>query len=130
MKNIHMQATGSSSHVGNTQAKYANMAAANAAWSQHYIKRVLRQCQKRSRLVEDATQGTTLEIIELFAELDNTRQHGFDATSSGVADEAGDVWYGARCYAVAYAEQARLVVNDWVANFRRASMMAASVHGA
>ena len=125
MKNIHMQATGSSSHIGETQGKYENMAVANAAWSLHYTKRVLQRCQKRSRLIEEATQGTTSEIIELFAELDNAKQHGFDATSLGVADEAGDVWYGARCYDIAYSEQTRLVFDDWVANLRHASEVAA-----
>ena len=126
MKNIHMQATGSSSHVEETRGKYGSMAAANAAWSLHYERRVVQRCRRRSRLVGDATQGTPSEIVELFAELDNTKQHGFGATSNSVADEAGDVWYGARCYAVAYSEQARLVLDDWVANFRRLWAVAAS----
>ena len=59
MKNSHMQATGSSSHVQETQGKYADMAAANAAWSRHYTQRMVQRCQRRSRLVKDATQGTT-----------------------------------------------------------------------
>ena len=129
MKNIHMQANGTSSHVGHTEGKYKNMAAANAAWSSHYARRMVQRCQRRSKLIDDATQSTASEVVELFAELDNAKQHGFAATSLGVADEAGDVWYGARCYAVAYSEQARLVIDDWIANFGQTSVVTTSSDG-
>ena len=35
-----------------------------------------------------------------------------------VADEAADVWYGAHCYAVAYAEQVQRVLTSWVHNMQ------------
>ena len=72
----------------------------------------------------DTIQSTASEITELFAELGHTRQHGFEAASLGVADEAGDVWYGARCYAVAYTEQAARAMSAWRANFKHALLSA------
>ena len=119
MKNIHKQKHGTSSHVEHTQGKYEDMATANVAWSSHYARRMVQHCQRRSNLIGDAIRSTASEVVELFAELDNAKQHGMAATSLGVADEAGDVWYGARCYAVAYSEQARLAIDDWVANFKQ-----------
>ena len=96
MKNIHMQKNGTSSHVEHTRGKYEDMATANVAWSSHYARRMVKHCQRRSNLIGDATRSTASEVAELFAELDNAKQHGMAATSLGVADEAGDVWYGAR----------------------------------
>ena len=87
------------------------------------------RCQRRNRQAHDAIQATASEITELFAEFDHTRQHGFEAASLSVADEAGDVWYGARCYAVAYTEQAARAVGTWRANFKRESLAAAVGHG-
>ena len=123
-----MTSTGSSSHMDEVAGKYATMAEANAAWALHYEKRRATRCQRRNRLVQEATQATASEITELFAEFDHTRQHGFEAASLGVADEDGDVWYGARCYAVAYTEQAALAISTWRENFKRASLSAAVGH--
>ena len=75
-------------------------------------------CQRRNRLIEEAVVGTASELRELFAELDCTRTAGFDATAMAVAHEAGDVWYGAQCYARAYTEQAARAVAGWKRNVR------------
>ena len=55
---------------------------------------------------------------ELFAELAHTTKVGFDATLMAVADEAGDVWYGAQCYVIAYAEQAECALAGWKRNLQ------------
>ena len=62
--------------------------------------------------------GTASEIIELFAELDGAKTEGFDTTAMAVADEAGDVWYGAKCYAIACTEQAARAMAGWKQNVR------------
>ena len=73
--------------------------------------------------------GTETEINELFAELDATRRYGFTNTAMAVADEAGDVWYGAQCYAVAYTEQAQRVLQGWKDNMANDTPSAISAHG-
>ena len=123
-----MASTGSSSHISETNGKYASIAEANAAWVSHYEQRRAARCQRRNRRAQDAIQATASEVTELFAEFDHTRQHGFEAASLSVADEAGDVWYGARCYAVAYTERAAQAVSTWRANFKHASLSAAVGH--
>ena len=127
-KAMRVASTGSSSHVNETQGKYANMAEANAAWVSHYERQRAARCQRRNRQAHDAIQATASEVTELFAEFDHTRKHGFEAASLGVTDEVGDVWYGARCYAVAYTEQAAGAINTWRANFKRTSLSAAVGH--
>ena len=82
-----------------------SMATASTAWGVHYAQRLKHGCQRCNRLVGQTLTSTASEIDELFAELDNTPRLGFSATTARVADEAGDVWYGAQCYAAAYAEQ-------------------------
>ena len=129
MKKLRVASTGSSSHIDEVTGKYANMAEANAAWSMHYEQRRVTQCQRRNRQVQDATNTTASEITELFAEFDHTKQHGFEAASLGVADEAGDVWYGARCYAIAYTEQTALAVHTWRKNFKHAVSSATGSSG-
>ena len=129
MKQQQVLATGSSSCISDVTGKYDSMAAASAAWGVHYGKRLQNDCQRRNRLMEDAVLGTAAEITELFAELDITKQHGFEYAAMGVADEAGDVWYGARCYAVAYTEQAQRVLYGWKANMENDTPAGVSAHG-
>ena len=105
------------------------MAASSAAWGVHYGKRLQSDCQRRNRLLNEAVLGTAAEITELFTELDATKQHGFKDTAMGVADEAGDVWYGAQCYAVAYTEQAQRVLHGWKANMANNTPAGVSAHG-
>ena len=105
------------------------MATASAAWGVHYGKRLQGDCQRRNRLLSEAVLGTAAEITELFAELDATQQHGFEDTAMGVADEAGDVWYGAQCYAVAYTEQAQRVLRGWKNNMADNTPAGVSAHG-
>ena len=95
-----------------------DMDAMGAAWAAHYRQRLQHGCQRRNRLIEQALCGTASEIDELFAEIDGTPQLGFSATAAGVADEAGDVWYGAQCYAAAYTEQVQRVLAGWAYNMR------------
>ena len=73
--------------------------------------------------------GTYAEIAELFEELDATQQQGFKDMAMAVADEAGDVWYGAQCYAVAYTEQAQRVLNGWRDNMANDTPAGVSAHG-
>jgi len=129
MKTKRVLATGSSSVISEVMGKYDNMAAANDAWDRHYDMRSQHQCQRRNRTVEEATASTASEITELFAELETTTQHGFAHAAMAVADEAGDVWYGARCYAVAYTEQALGALRDWKANMVNGTPAGVSAHG-
>ena len=88
------------------------MAKANSAWDIHYAKRIQQCCQRRNVHIYQAVDSTMQEIGELFMELDNASRLGIEnneATRLGISgvparisDEAGDVWYGAHCYAVAY----------------------------
>ena len=48
IKKLRVASTGSSSHINETQGKYANMAEANAAWSVHYDRRRVARCQRRN----------------------------------------------------------------------------------
>ena len=41
---------------------------------------------------------------------------GSSGISARIADEAGDTWYGAQCYAVAYKEQVQRVLREWSSN--------------
>ena len=108
--------TGTSSCIGEVTGKFSDMEQATAAWHEHYAQRMTQGCQRRNRLIEEAVVGTASELSELFAELDYTTTAGFDATAMAVADEAGDVWYGAQCYARAYTEQAARAVAGWKDN--------------
>ena len=58
-------------------------------------------------------QSTAMELNELYSELHNAKAVGFKLTKASVADEAGDVWYGVRCYATAYREQVQRVLTEW-----------------
>ena len=98
--------------------KFGSMEQATKAWQEHYAQRLARGCQRRNRLIEDAMQSTASEMSELFAELAYTTKVGFNATAMAVADEAGDVWYGAQCYAIAYTEQAERALAGWQQNLR------------
>ena len=95
-----------------------SMATASAAWCVYYEQRLKQGCKRRNRLIEQALSSTASEIDELFAELDDTPRMGFSATAARVADEAGDVWYGAQCYAAAYAEKVQRVLTGWTYNMR------------
>ena len=97
------------------------MDTASAAWSTHYMQRLQQDCQRRNGLIEQALSSTASEIDELLVELDDTPLVGFSATAARVAGEAGDVWYGAQCYAAAYAEQVQRVLTGWAYNMRAAS---------
>jgi hypothetical protein len=129
MKKRRALATGSSSCMADTTGRYYTMAEASAAWGMHYGRRLQSGCQRRNRLIDDAVQATAAEIAELFAELDITTRRGFTYAAMGVADEAGDVWYGAQCYAVAYTEQAQRVVHGWRANMQQNTPAGTSAHG-
>ena len=48
------------------------------------------------------------------------RREGLAATRLAVMDEAGDVWYGARCYMVAYQEQCQRAIATWSGQAKRA----------
>ena len=129
MKQQRVLATGSSSCITDVTGRYDSMAAASAAWGVHYSQRLKANCQRRNRLLSEAVLGTEREISELFAELDAARQYGFTNTAMAVADEAGDVWYGAQCYAVAYTEQAQRVLQGWKSNMSTNTPSAISAHG-
>jgi len=129
MKQQRVQDTGSSSCISDVTGKYDSMAAASTAWGVHYGKRLQGDCQRRNRLLSEAVAGTAGEIMELFVELDASQQHGFEDTAMGVADEAGDVWYGAQCYAVAYTEQAQRVLRGWRDNMADNTPAGVSAHG-
>ena len=100
------------------------MEMANAAWDDHYARRLRHGCQRRNRLIEQAFNSTASEIDELFAELDDAPHLGFSATAARVAGEAGDVWYGAHCYAIAYVEQVQRVLGGWASNMHDAKAQA------
>ena len=129
MKQLRVQDTGSSSCILDVTGKYDSMAAASAAWGVHYGRRLQGDCQRRNRLLSEAVLGTSAEITELFEELDATQQRGFESTAMAVADEAGDVWYGAQCYAVAYTEQAQRVLRGWRGNMVDNTPAGVSAHG-
>ena len=118
IKQSRVHDTGTSSCLSEVAGKFSDMGQATAAWHHHYAKRLVQGCQRRNRLMEEAIVGTASEINELFDELDYTKTTGFDATAMAVADEAGDVWYGAQCYAIAYTEQATCDVAGWKRNVR------------
>ena len=94
VKQRRVLTTGSSSCITDVTGKYDSMTTASAAWGVHYGKRLQSDCQRRTRLLNEAVLGAEAEINELFAELDATRRYGFENTAMAVADEAGDVWYG------------------------------------
>ena len=118
LKQARVDATGTSSSLGEVKGTFNSMEQATEAWQAHYAQRLARGCQRRNRLIEDAMQGTASEIGELFTELAYTTKVGFDATAMSVAYEAGDVWYGAQCYAIAYTEQAGRALAGWQQNLR------------
>ena len=115
--------------MADVTGQYYTMAEASAAWGVHYGRRLQSGCQRRNRLITDAVQATAAKITELFAELDITTRRGFTYAAMGVADEAGDVWYGAQCYAVAYTEQAQRAVHGWRANMEHNAPVGTSAHG-
>ena len=106
-----------------------NMDKANSEWETHYAKRVRQGCQRRDLHIYRTVYSTRQEMRELFTELYNasrlcienneTRNLGFlrsSGVSARIADEAGDTWYGAQCYAVAYKEQVQRVLREWSSN--------------
>ena len=117
-KQARVDATGTSSCLGEVTGRFASVEQATEAWHAHYAQRLTQRCQRRNRLVDDAVQGTASEMGELSAELKYTTEVGFDATAMAVADEAGDVWYGAQCYAIAYTEQAGRALTGWQQNLQ------------
>ena len=74
-----------------------------------------RDVSRQTPVIAIATTGTIKETVmttwsemeELFIELDTMLQHSFGASAMAVADEAGDVWYGTRCYASSYQDHAQ-----------------------
>ena len=129
LKQQRVLAIGSASCISDVTGRYDSMAAASDAWGVHYSKRLQSDCQRRNRLLGEAVLDTAAEITELFAELDATQQNSFEDTAMGVADEAGDVWYRAQCYAVAYTEQAQRVLRGWKDNMANATPAGISAHG-
>ena len=101
MKQTRVHDTGTSSCLSEVTGQFGDMGQATAEWHRHYAKRLAQGCQRRNRLIEEAMLGTASEMCELFSELDETRDVDFDATAMAVADEVGDVWYGAQCCAIA-----------------------------
>ena len=91
VKQARVDATGTSSCLSEVTGKFGDMGQATEAWYIHYAKRLARGCQRRNRLIEEAMLGTASEMGELFAELADTKNIGFDATAMAVADEAGDM---------------------------------------
>ena len=72
------------------------------------------RCELRICTVSEALRGTQQELEELRAEVGRSEKEGLEATRLAVMDEAGDVWYGAQCYMVAYREQCQQAVGAWV----------------
>ena len=106
-----------------------NMDKANSAWATHYEKRIRQGCQRRDLHIYRTVYSTRQEMRELFTELydasrlcidhNETRNLAFlgsSGISARIADEAGDAWYGAQCYAVAYKEQVQWVLREWSSN--------------
>ena len=118
LKQARVDATGTSSSLGEVTGRFNSVEQATEAWQAHYARRLTQGCQRRNRLIDEAMRGTASEMVELFAELAHTTKVGFDTTAMAVADEAGDVWYGAQCYAIAYTEQAGRALTGWQQNLR------------
>ena len=75
---------------------------------------VVRTGELQAQLPNPAASG----IAELFTELVGAARLGISVTIVRVADEAGDAWYGAQCYAAAYTEQVRRVLEGWTNNMK------------
>ena len=103
--------TGSSSYVTEVTGKFSSLQEATIAWQQHYEDR--KQCPLRNHTIADTLRGTCSEVTELKIEIDKAQQEGLAATRLAVMDEAGDVWYGAQCYIVAYKEQCQRAIMRW-----------------
>ena len=112
-KNKRAQATDMSSCFDEVQGRFATIQQAQAYWTCHYEPRRENNCQRRNRITEDAIQSTAMELNELYSELNNAKTVGFKLSKTAVADEAGDVWYGVRCYATTYREQVQRVLTEW-----------------
>ena len=116
MKSRRVNETGTSSCFADIKGMFATLRQANAAWYSHYEQRRVHGCQRRNRLISEAQKGVVSELNELYEEMERAKTEGFKHTKAAVADEAGDVWYGARAYAQAWREQAQRVLSGWRTN--------------
>ena len=71
----------------------------------------------------ETLRGTSQEVEELRNEVGRVRGGGLAATKLAVMDEAGDVWYGAQCYVVAYQEQRQRAVTTWSEQAKQATIV-------
>ena len=116
VKEVRVAQTGSSSYVTEVSGRLKSMQEAMQAWQQHYKRRD--RCEMRTHTVSDALKDTQQELEELRVEVGRTEKVGLEATKLAVMDEAGDVWYGAQCYIMAYREQCQQAVGAWARKAR------------
>ena len=81
------------------------------------------QCELRTCTVAETIRGTSREVEELREEVRRVQGEGLAATKLTVMDEAGDIWYGAQCYMVAYQEQRRTAITIWSGRVRQATIV-------
>ena len=71
----------------------------------------------------ETLRGTSQEVEELRNEVGRVQGGSLAATKLAVMDEAGDVWYGAQCYMVAYQEHLQRAITTWAWQAKQATIV-------
>ena len=118
--------SGSSAYTTEVTGKFGTLYHATEEWQIHYRKR--EHCELRTRTIAEAIRGTNQEVEELRKEVLRAHGEGLAATRLAVMDEAGDVWYGAQCYVVAYQEQCQRAIATWLGQAKQTMTSVAVEH--
>ena len=118
IKKARTAQSGSSSYAAEVTGKFRTLHEAMGAWRIHYEMR--EHCELRTRTMAETIRGTSREVEELRKEVRRVQGEGLAAAKLAVMDEAGDVWYGAQCYMVAYQEQRQRAIATWLGQAKQA----------
>ena len=121
IKKARTAQSGPSSYTTEVTGKFGSLYEAMEAWKIHYENRD--HCELRTRTMAETIRGTSLEVEELRKEVLRAHREGLAATKLAVMDEAGDVWYGAQCYMVAYQEQRQRAIVTWLGQAKPAMIV-------
>ena len=109
---------GSSGYISEVTGEISSVTEDTARLSEHYQTRKDECCPLRNTNTDQTIRGTVSELEELIAieQVLRATTVGIADTRDDVMDEAGDTFYAAFCYTVAWKEQTSQSIRAWRAN--------------
>ena len=103
-------------YISEITGEINSLAEGTARLSDHYQARKDECCPLRNTDTDQTTRGAASELEELIEQMLLATTVGMADSRDDVMDEAGDTFYGAFCYTVAWKEHTSRAVSEWRTN--------------